>query len=136
MITATVHSLQGIVCRLGLDPLTVNRFTEEWLHAAHRVTFEEANNVAYIFNRSKYTQYYLAPDPTQEGSQVVLIVRENRVITILTQLTNSLYGVPEAKTMNGTRMIRTLGGEMYEDYGNWVCQLKRKRQKHDKKLYK
>ncbi|HWQ43739.1 MAG TPA: hypothetical protein VN456_17140 [Desulfosporosinus sp.] len=136
MITATVHSLEGIVCRLGLDPLTVNRFTEEWLRTARRVSFEEATTVAYIFNKTKYTQYYLAPDPTQEGYQVVLIVRDNRVITILTQLTNSLYGVPEAKTMNGTRMIRTLGGEMYEDYGNWVCQLKRKRQKHDKKLYK
>lgn len=131
MITATVHSLEGVVCRLGLDPLTVNRFMKEWLQTAHEVSFKEATEVACIFNKIKYTKYYLAPDPTQEGYQVVLIVRDNRVITILTQLTNSFYGVPEAKTVNGTRMIRTLGGEMYEDNGNWVRQLRKKRQKYD-----
>jgi len=119
MITATVHSLEGVVCRLGLDPLFVNRFMEDWIQTAHEVSFEEATKVASI---------YLAPDPTKEGYQVVLIVRDNRVITVLTQLTNSLYGVPEAQTVNGTRMIRTLGGELYEDTSNWVRQLRRKRQ--------
>lgn len=132
MITATVHSLEGVIGRLGLDPLTVNRFMEEWLQTAHEVSFEEATDVACILNKMKCTKYYLAPDPTQEGYQVVLIVRDNRVITILTQLTNSFYGVPEAKTVNGTRMIRTLGGEMYEDSSNWVRQLKKKRQIFDK----
>lgn len=135
MITASVHSLEGVVCRLGLDPLLANRFMVDWLQTAHEVSFEEANKVACIFNKMKFTKYYLAPDPAQEGSQVVLIVRENRVVTILTQLTNSLYGVPEAQSVNGTRMIRTLGGELYEDTGNWVRQLRRKRQKYDG-LYK
>lgn len=131
MITATVHSLEGVVCRLGLDPLIVNRFMEKWLQTAHEVSFEDADEVACILNKMKRgTKYYLAPDPTQEGQQVVLIVRKNRVITILTQLTNSFYGVPEAKTVNGTRMIRTLGGEMYEDYGNWVRQLRKRREKY------
>ncbi|HBW36352.1 hypothetical protein [Desulfosporosinus sp. BICA1-9] len=130
MITATVHSLEGVICRLGLDPLTVNRFMEEWLQTAHEVSFEEANEVACILNKMKgCTKYYLAPDPIQEGYQVVLIVRKNRVITILTQITNSFYGVPEAKTVDGTRMIRTLGGEMYEDYGNWVRHLRKRREK-------
>ena len=131
MITATVHSLEGVVCRLGLDPLTVNRFMEEWLQTAHEVSFEEATEVACILNKmKKRAKYYLAPDPTQVGYQVVLIVRKNRVITVLTQLTNSFYGVPEAETVNGTRMIRTLGGEMYEDNGNWVRQLRIKHQKN------
>ena len=130
MITATVHSLEGVVCRLGLDPLIVNRFMEEWLQTAHEVSFEEATEVACILNKMKRIKYYLAPDPTQEGYQVVLLVRNNRVITVLTQLTNSFYGVPEAKTVNGTRMIKTLGGEMYEDYGNWVRQLRIKHQKN------
>jgi len=131
MITATVHSLEGVVCRLGLDPLTVNRFMKEWLQTAREVSFEEANEVACILNRmKKSTKYYLAPDPNREGYQVVLIVRKNRVITVMTQLTNFFYGVPEAKTVNGTRMIRTLGGEMYEDYGNWVKQLRIKHQKN------
>ncbi|AFQ42632.1 hypothetical protein [Desulfosporosinus meridiei] len=130
MITATVHSLEGAVSRLGLDPLMVNRFMEEWLQTAREVSFEEANEVACILNKMKRSiKYYLAPDPTREGYQVVLIVRKNRVVTILTQLTNSFYGVPEAQTVNGTRMIKTLGGEMYEDKGNWVRQL---RQKHEK----
>ena len=128
MLTATVHSLEGVVCRLGLDPLFVNRFMEDWIQTAHEVSFEEATKVASIFNKMKFTKYYLAPDPTKEGYQVVLIVRDNRVITVLTQLTNSLYGVPEAQTVNGTRMIRTLGGELYEDTSNWVRQLRRKRQ--------
>ncbi len=131
MITATAHSLEGVVCRLGLDPLIVNRFMEEWLQTAHKVSFEEANEVACILNRIKRgTQYYLAPDPSQEGQQVVLIVRKNRVITVLTQITNSFFGVPEAKAINGTRMIRTLGGDMYEDYGNWVRQLRKRREKY------
>ncbi|GAB6155813.1 hypothetical protein JCM17380_45640 [Desulfosporosinus burensis] len=39
MITATVHSLEGVICRLGLDPLTVKRFMEEWLQTAHEVSF-------------------------------------------------------------------------------------------------
>ncbi|MDO0824371.1 hypothetical protein [Desulfosporosinus nitroreducens] len=129
MITATVHSLEGVVCRLGLDPLTSNRFMEEWLLTAREVSFEEANEVACILNKTKGCKYYLAPDPTREGYQVVLIVKKNRVITILTQITNSFYGVPEAKTVDGTRMIRTLGGEMYEDYGNWVRQLRKRREK-------
>ncbi|EGW40979.1 hypothetical protein [Desulfosporosinus sp. OT] len=133
MITATVHSLEGVVGRLGLDPLAVNRFMAEWLQTAREVSFEEANEVACILNKMKKSaKYYLAPDPMQEGNQVVLIVRKNRVITVLTQLTNSFYGVPEAKTVNGTRMIKTLGGEMYEDHGNWVRQL---RIKHLKNLY-
>jgi len=130
MITATVHSLEGVVCRLGLDPLTVNRFMKEWLQTAHEVSFKEATKVAYIFNKIKGSKYYLAPEPTKEGYQVVLIVRDNRVITILTQFTNSFYGIPEAKTVNGTRMIRTLSGEMYEDNSNWVRELRIKRKKH------
>jgi len=131
MITATAHSLEGVICRLGLDPLIVNRFMEDWLHTAYEVSFEDANEVACILNRMKRdTKYYLAPDPTQEGRQVVLIVRKNRVITILTQITNSFYGVPEAKTVNGTRMISTLGGEEYEDNGNWVRHLRKRREKY------
>lgn len=131
MITATVHSLEGVICRLGLDPLIVKRFMEEWLQTAHEVSFEEANEVACILNKMKRcTKYYLAPDPTQEGEQVVLIVRKNRVITVLTQISNSFYGVPEAMTVAGTRMIRTLGGEMYEDNGNWVRQLRKRREKY------
>ncbi|MDR3542694.1 MAG: hypothetical protein P4L69_17290 [Desulfosporosinus sp.] len=131
MITATVHSLEGVVGRLGLDPLTVNRFMEEWLQTAYEVSFEDANEVACILNKMKNCAYYLAPDPVREGYQVVLIAKKNRVITVLTQLTTFFYGVPEAKTVNGTRMIRTLGGEMYEDHGNWVRQL-RINQKHHK----
>jgi hypothetical protein len=46
MITATVHSLKGVICRLGLDPLTVNRFMKEWLQTAREVSFEEATEVA------------------------------------------------------------------------------------------
>ncbi|MDR3601771.1 MAG: hypothetical protein P4L49_15020 [Desulfosporosinus sp.] len=133
MITATVHSLEGVVCRLGLDPLTVDRFMKEWLQTAHEVSFEEATEVACILNKMKKCTYYLAPDPTREGYQVVLIVKKNRVITVLTQLTSFFYGVPEAKTVNGTRMIRTLGGEMYEDNGNWVRQL---RIRHKKNFYR
>ena len=129
MITATVHSLESVVGRLGIDPLTVNRFMEEWLQTAHEVSFEDATEVACILNKMKNCTYYLAPDPVREGYQVVLIAKKNRVITVLTQLTFSFYGVPEAKTVNGTRMIRTLGGEMYEDHGNWVRQL-RINQKH------
>lgn len=133
MITATVHSLEGAVGRLGLDPLAVNRFMTEWLQTAREVSFEEATEVACILNKmKKRAKYYLAPDPAQKGNQVVLIVRKNRVITVLTQLSSSFYGVPEAKTVNGTRMIKTLGGEMYEDNGNWVRQL---RIKHLKNLY-
>lgn len=131
MITATVHSLGGVVSRLGLDPLTVNRFMEEWLQTAREVSFEEANEVAFILNKMKNCNYYLAPDPKREGYQVVLIVKKNRVITVLTQLTNFFYGVPEAKTVHGTRMINTLEGEMLEDNGNWVKQLRIK-QKHQK----
>ncbi|MDR3544021.1 MAG: hypothetical protein P4L69_24160 [Desulfosporosinus sp.] len=131
MITATVHSLEGVVSRLGLDPLTVDRFMGEWLQTAREVSFEDATEVACILNRMKKCTYYLAPDPARKGYQVVLIARENRVITVLTQITNSFYGVPEALTVNGTRMIRTLGGEMYEDNGNWVRQLRIK-QKHHK----
>lgn len=130
MIAATVHSLEGVVYRLGLDPLQANRFMAEWLKTAREVSFEEANEVACILNKmKKSTKYYLAPDPARAGSEVVLIVRKNRLITILTPLTNSFYGVPEAKTVNGTRMIKTLGGEMYEDKGNWVRQL---RQRHER----
>ena len=110
MITATVHSLESVVGRLGIDPLTVNRFMEEWLQTAHEVSFEDATEVACILNKMKNCIYYLAPDPVREGYQVVLIAKKNRVITVLTQLTFSFYGVPEAKTVNGTRMIRTLGG--------------------------
>lgn len=131
MITATVHSLGSAVSRLGLDPLTVNRFMEEWLKTAREVSFEEANKVALILNKMRNCHYYLAPDPKREGYQVVLIVKNNRVITLFTQLSNSFYGVPEAKTVNGTRMIITLDGEMREDNGNWVKQL-RINQKHQK----
>lgn len=131
MITATVHCLEGAVCRLGLDPLTANSFMEEWLKTAYEVSFEEATKVACILNRMKKdTKYYLAPDPNREGYQVVLIVRKNRVITILTHLSTSFYGVPEAMTINGTRMIRTLEGEMYEDNGNWVKQLRKRYHKN------
>lgn len=132
MITATEHSLEGIVNRLGLDPLTVNHFTENWLQTAHEVSFEDATEVACILNKMKRCKYYLAPDPAQEGRQVVLIVKNNRVVTILTQVTTFFYGVPEASVVNGARMIKTLGGEMYEDYGNWVRQL---RIKHQRKLF-
>lgn len=130
MITTTIHSLDGVICRLGLDPLTVNCFMEEWLQTAREVSFEEANEVVCILNKMKRSiKYYLAPDPRREGYQVVLIVRKNRLVTILTQLTNSFYGVPEAKTVNGTRMIKTLGGEMYEDNGNWVRQLRKRHER-------
>lgn len=131
MITATIHSLRGAVSRLGVDPLTVNNFMEEWLKTAREVSFEDANKVAFILNKMKNCHYYLASDPMREDSQIVLIVKNNRVITLLTKLSNSFYGVPEAKTMNGTRMITTLGGEMVEDNGNWIKQL-RINQKHQK----
>ncbi|EHQ87659.1 hypothetical protein [Desulfosporosinus youngiae] len=131
MITATAHSLESVVSRLGLDPLKVSCFMDQWLLTAHEVSFEEANEIACILNKKKRaTKYYLAPDPAQEGNQVVLIVRKNRVVTILTQITNSFFGVPEAMTVNGSRMIRTLGGDMYEDNGNWVRQLRRRREKY------
>jgi len=57
MITATVHSLEGVVGRLGLDPLTVNRFMEEWLQTAYEVSFEDANEVACILNKIESLLY-------------------------------------------------------------------------------
>lgn len=126
-IKATTHSLDGIIGRLGVDPLMANRFLEQLLMTAKVVTYEQATEIVSVFCKNKLDTYYLAPDPHMPSSNIVLIVRDNMVITVMTKLTNALYGV-EGEILGGTRMIRTLEGSLVEDNG-WI---KRRRQARKK----
>jgi len=117
------HSLEGLIKRLGIDPLRVNRFMEEWLKTAKPCTLEEANEVANITRPKRRDKYYLAPDPLKPDEKVLLITRDEKIITLLTALTAQIYGD------GGTRKIKTMDGKEVQGDGRWVTGHNRQRNK-------
>ncbi len=122
MLTASEHSKKRIIRRLNIDPLNVLGFIEDWLTKAQPRTLEEICEIVYISKPDKRDCYYVVPDPHLPGEQVVLITRDDKVVTILTRLTARMHE-------DGTTIIKTLGGKEVQGDNRWIKTCNRIRKK-------
>ncbi|MDD4347302.1 MAG: hypothetical protein PHZ11_10595 [Desulfitobacteriaceae bacterium] len=90
---------------------------------AQPCTLSQIREIVYISKSHKRDRYYVAPDPHFPGEQVVLITRDDKVVTILTRLTASIYE-------DGVANIKTLGGKEVQGDNRWINTCNRIRKKH------
>jgi hypothetical protein len=123
------HALYRAVTRLGIEPLKAYTTLQELFENSKQLSYEEANKIVpittHVRKLNKNQKYYAT---AYNGTNIVFIVKDNDIVTLLTPLSSMLYGIEKYDTENGACIIRTMGEDIYEDDDlKWVRRLREKR---------